>query len=49
MLIFIAGTSNVHSLLPVVTAICTANLVGHFVNGSEGIYDIMIRRKQLRW
>ena len=42
------GTSNVHSLLPVVTAICVSNFVGGLIGGKEGIYDILMRRKKLR-
>ena len=41
VIILIEGTSNVHSLLPVVTAICVSNLVGGLVCGDQGIYDIV--------
>ena len=49
VIILIEGTSNVHSLLPVVTAICASNLVGSLVGGDQGIYDIMLHRKRLRF
>ena len=49
VVILIEGTSNVHMLLPVVTAICVSNFVSNLIMGREGIYDIVIRRKRLRW
>jgi len=41
VIILIEGTSNVHSLLPVVTAICVANFVGSLLSGDQGIYGIV--------
>ena len=49
VVILMEGTSNVHMLLPVVTAICASNFVSNLIAGREGIYDIVMRRKRLRW
>jgi hypothetical protein len=70
VVILMEGTSNVHMLLPVVTAICASNFVCNVIavsvkrdlislqkrptntlptQGREGIYDIILRRKHLRW
>ena len=35
VIILIEGTGNVHSLLPVVTAICVSNFVGNLFGGRE--------------
>mmetsp|Transcript_40539 Transcript_40539/g.63297 ORF Transcript_40539/g.63297 Transcript_40539/m.63297 type:complete len:872 (-) Transcript_40539:351-2966(-) len=48
VIIMVEGTANVHSLLPIVVTAATANFVGNFF-GREGVYDILMRRKQLRF
>jgi len=42
------GTANVHFLLPIVVTTCTAKLVGNLF-GHEGVYEIGLRRKKLRF
>mmetsp|Transcript_10131 Transcript_10131/g.23683 ORF Transcript_10131/g.23683 Transcript_10131/m.23683 type:complete len:987 (+) Transcript_10131:176-3136(+) len=46
--ILIEGTGNVHGLLSVVISTVVANFVGNFF-GKEGIYDVLVRRKRLRF
>ena len=43
-----SGTANVHFLLPIVVTTCTAKLVGNLF-GHEGVYEIGLRRKKLRY
>jgi len=48
VVIIIEGTANVHFLLPIVVTTCTAKFVGNLF-GHEGVYEIGIRRKKLRF